>query len=190
VTIDVNNLKDLNIAQYAYLRLLQDQHESALSTSGISDADLQDLKNKGYLSQHAQITNKFTTTFNTLTSLFLETPKADSQTDNFVETYRGIFPAGNNSSGFPYKGDKQGCTKKMRKFLREYPEYTKDIILKATRDYVTDHFFKGYAYMQTAAYFIEKNGISNLAALCEVVKGKSNTTQRASENRGFEEDLN
>ena len=85
----------------------------------------------------------------------------------FVNQYRALFPKGKNTNGFPYKGDKQGCLKKMAKFLKLYPEYTKEVILKVTTSYINTKRVGGFQFMHLAHFFIEKNGVSTLGSLCE-----------------------
>lgn len=185
ISINLDNLEDINIPQYCFMWLLYNQYNEDLYTiSGISDSQLEDLIDKQYISLNNQLTEKFIKNYisNTLQQAF----KPETNVDKFIDQYRAIFPEGSNSSGYSYKGDKQGCIRKMRKFRKMYPQYTDDIILSATREYVTNQFFKGYAYMQTAAYFIEKGGDSNLAGLCENYINK----KKVPKNNGFEEDLN
>lgn len=85
----------------------------------------------------------------------------------WIQEYRDLFPIGVKSGGFPVRGDLKGCTKKMERFLEDYPEYDKEIILKATKSYVDKKRLENYAYMQLAHYFIKKDDISSLAAECE-----------------------
>ncbi len=95
--------------------------------------------------------------------------------EDFVEEYRNIFPSGISSGGYLVRGDKKGCLKKLQKFLQTYPEFTKETILTATRKYVGEMRLKGYLYMKLAHYFIEKDGVSTLAAYCEtLISGKNN----------------
>ena len=94
--------------------------------------------------------------------------------NNIVQSYRDLFPKGSNNNGYPYKGDRQGCVKKMKKFIKNNPEYSLDIILKATKKYINEARKDNYNYMQLAHYFIEKNGVSGLGAFCEqIVNGES-----------------
>jgi hypothetical protein len=93
----------------------------------------------------------------------------------FVETYRNLFPKGVKSgNGTPIRGDKHGVAKKMEWFLRTYPEYSKNIILEATTQYVKEMSRKmpAYAYMSQADYFIQKDNLSKLAAYCEEYTNK------------------
>jgi hypothetical protein len=86
------------------------------------------------------------------------------------DKYRELFPKGINNNGFPYKGDKQGCLKKLKKFTSTYPEYTESIILQSTERYINEKRKENFSYMKLAHYFIEKNGVSDLASFCEQTK--------------------
>lgn len=96
---------------------------------------------------------------------------------HWVQEFREIFPKGKNSGGYPYRGDKQGCITNLEKFIKNNPEYDKDIILNATKFYVKSKAKDGYDYMQLAHYFIYKNGISSLGAFCEQVKDGGDVIQ-------------
>lgn len=89
--------------------------------------------------------------------------------NELVTKYRELFPKGINSNGFPYRGDKQGTTKKLAKFLKTNTEYDEKIILKATEKYINEKRKDNFAYMKLAHYFIEKDGVSDLGAFCEQV---------------------
>jgi len=94
--------------------------------------------------------------------------------EKFIVDYRDLFPKGSNNNGYPYKGDKQGCIKKMKRFIKLNPEYSTDIILKATQKYINEKRKDNYDYMHLAHYFIEKNGVSSLGAFCEqIANGES-----------------
>lgn len=102
----------------------------------------------------------------------VKSPKIDIK--EIVDKYRDLFPKGLNSNGFPYKGDKQGTTKKLHKFMKNNPEYTESIILKATEKYINEKRKDNFSYMKLAHYFIEKDGVSDLGAFCEqIVNGES-----------------
>lgn len=96
-------------------------------------------------------------------------PQHSINVKELVDIYRSLFPKGSNNNGFPYKGDKQGCIRKMAKFVKHNPEYTEDTILKATQKYINEKRKDNYQYMHLAHYFIEKNGVSGLGAFCEQV---------------------
>lgn len=91
----------------------------------------------------------------------------------FVEEYRALFPKGVKSGNeTPIRGDKNGVIKKMTWFLMNYPEYSRETILGATKQYIQKMERNGYQYMTQADYFIQKTGGSKLAALCEEYSSK------------------
>lgn len=91
---------------------------------------------------------------------------------DWFDDWFDLFPKGVKSGGYLVKSDKAGCYKKMKSFVKEYPEYNKDIIIRATKDYINYMRMKQFEYMQLAHYFIMKNGVSSLASFCEDVKNK------------------
>ena len=185
IVIDLSKLYDLDISQYAYILLLYTNSENAYRLVGISDDSIAQLVDKKYLDDSHNLTEKSLrlVTNSGVKEIFTPTDTLDE----FIEKYRTTFPAGINSSGYPYRGDKQSCIKKMRKFMKLYPKFTEDVILRATKEYVHSQYVKGYQYMQTAAYLIEKDGVSNLAGLCENALIKQQQPPRSG---GFELDLN
>lgn len=102
--------------------------------------------------------------------------KRKKDIESLVMKYRDLFPKGSNNNGYPYKGDKQGCIKKMTRFVKLNPEFSEDVILKATQKYINDKRRDNYHYMHLAHYFIEKNNVSALGALCEqIVNGEEDS---------------
>ena len=94
--------------------------------------------------------------------------------DDWVNSWRELFPKGIKSGGRPVRGDKQGVTKKLRQFIKLNPKVTKDQIIAATRQYVYDCSLNNYRFMTCADYFINKNGSSMLGAMVEdIVDGGS-----------------
>jgi len=85
----------------------------------------------------------------------------------WIDQWREIFPPGSNTGGYRYRGNKLEALKKMIKFADLYP-FTREEIFKATTLYVKRFSLKGYAYMQLAHFFIEKQNVgSTLASECE-----------------------
>jgi len=102
----------------------------------------------------------------------------------WITSWREIFPAGVNSGGYRYRGDKAEVIKKMIKFVNTQ-DYPLEQIFQATRDYVERFSLKGYAYMQLAHYFIEKKGVgSTLSAECEGLAEKSSNTKQKGKDYG------
>ena len=92
--------------------------------------------------------------------------------DDFVEAFRNIFPSGVRTAGYLVKGDKNGCKRKLTKFLKEN-KVTQEEILEATRRYVNRSKLQNYEKLQLAHNFIEKNGISTLAGELEALLNPS-----------------
>lgn len=76
-----------------------------------------------------------------------------------------IYPQGVKSGGKYVRSAHVDVVDKLRKFFKKH-KYTHEQVLKATKRYVESFRGKKWAYMQTAAFFIEKDGISTLAAEC------------------------
>jgi hypothetical protein len=94
----------------------------------------------------------------------------------WIDSWRALFPSGKNFSGYPHRGDKQICKKKMEIFVKE-TKYTKDQIFKATKSYVDEFKSRDYEYMKQAHYFIgKKDSGSSLAAYCEMQADDSDNT--------------
>lgn len=86
----------------------------------------------------------------------------DEGTAGWIEEYRTVFGKGK-------KGDPKACLSKMDIFLKENPQYDKDIIIEAAKLYVSE---TDPRYLQQADYFISKklgDGVltSRLRQFCE-----------------------
>lgn len=110
-------------------------------------------------------------------------------TDNvaaWIDDWRQLWPAKVKSGGRPVKGDKQGCLRKMKTFVKEY-SFTQEEIFEATRIYLFEKKRDNYNFITCADYFILKNGASILAGSCESVSedGVSLTESIEGSNRHF-----
>lgn len=74
--------------------------------------------------------------------------------DDFIEQYRNLFKAVDVTKA----GDRPTIIKKMKRFMEEYPQYTKEQILEATRAYIDDYLMNNTSlqFLQNAKYFIKK----------------------------------
>lgn len=89
-----------------------------------------------------------------------------SNSDNiieFAEKFKELFPKGIKSGGYPVRSSTSDIADKLRKFFKKH-KYSQEQVLEATKRYIDRKGNEGYSFMQTAVYFIEKNGVSNLAA--------------------------
>jgi hypothetical protein len=150
-------------------------------------------KEKGYRFSNFYITTKFI-------NQFIEKPDIDKlkgeSVDDWIDIWYNLFPKGIKTMGYLVRSDKNGCIIKLKKFIKTHKHITKEIILKATYDYVQYFRLNNWQGIQVGHYFINKNGVSNLASLCESIiekieEGKSvnlDTEQYSSSLGGYSDD--
>ena len=81
--------------------------------------------------------------------------KAEFET--FVTEWHALFPQRKEVDFVGYlRGKPKDCIKKMLKFCKENPEYTKDTIFAATKMYLEEKKSDGYLYLSRPYYFINK----------------------------------
>lgn len=90
--------------------------------------------------------------------------------NQFVTDWYELWPVGVRTAGYLVRSGKKPVEKKLNKFIKDYPEFTPEIIMEATAQYIKRCSLKGYAFMKTASYFIIKDGESTLAGECERVQ--------------------
>jgi len=91
----------------------------------------------------------------------------------FMTQWYNLFPRSVTSGGYPVRSGLNGCKVKMLKFVK-HTKFTHEVILKATEHYIAQSAAKRYEYIQTATYFIEKQGKSTLEGFCEqIISGET-----------------
>lgn len=88
---------------------------------------------------------------------------------DWIKEWYELFPRGIISGGYPVKTDPSNCKVRMERFIKKYPNYSKDIIMKATHLYLEEMQNQRYQMCKLAPYFIEKDGLSTLQGYCEKV---------------------
>lgn len=106
------------------------------------------------------------------TSNLFEGQKGMTNVELFVERFRNLFPKGGHGTK-PFRTHPGDLTPRFKWFFKEYPMYTQDVVLEATKRYI-QAFNEIYDYMQVAGYFIKKQdaqkiSTSNLATWCQLV---------------------
>ena len=86
---------------------------------------------------------------------------------DFIDDWYVLWPVGVRTSNYLVRSGRKPVEKKMKKFVKDYPEYDESIIIEATKQYIKQFKLKGYSYMKTASYFILKDGESTLAGECD-----------------------
>ena len=139
--------------------------------TGFNIQDVKELEDNGWIKiinksekitfENLQIEEKF--------RIFVEKKTQTVDLLKWVDEWFDLFPKGIKSGGYYIRSDLNGCKKKMKKFMSIHPEYPKDIVMKATQNYIVRCEHNGYQYMKLAPYFIEKDGLSVLAGECEAI---------------------
>ena len=144
--------------------------------------DLQDLgylqlvkEPLGYRFNNMQITVKFIEHF--IEKAFVS-KVGKEKVEDWIDEWYELWPKGVKSGGSVLvRSDKNGCLNKMKKFVKQNPDFNKDIIIRATKDYINHLRMSNFAFIQAAHYYIFKNDISNLASACEDVKDRLETNE-------------
>lgn len=141
--------------------------------------DLEYIKNKDGTSE-----KKYTFSQLVLTAKakLLFPPKSD--VDEWIDIWYDLWPKGLKSAGYAVRTDRESCLKKLKSFQLKYPQYTKGIIIAATKKYLDIMKNKGYAYIKIAPYFINKDGTSMLEGFCNEVFNNINTVSSEEDNIG------
>ena len=92
---------------------------------------------------------------------------ADEDLDEWYEEWYSLWPKGVKTGGYYIRSGKLGTKVRLKNFIQKYPNFTKEIIIKATKRYLQEQSIQGYTHTKLAHYFIEKEGVSTLAAECE-----------------------
>lgn len=95
-----------------------------------------------------------------------ENVKSEAVEEWFGDWYN-LWPTGIKSGGYYLRTDKKGTYRKMKQFVIEYPFYSKDLIMNATKNYLQEQSIIGYTHTKLSPYFISKDGMSVLAGECE-----------------------
>jgi hypothetical protein len=122
----------------------------------IINLEIDDNDNKGYLLSKLKITDNGIILIN----------ENQSDFNDFVNEWYNLWPTGIKSGGYYIKTSKLACSKNLKKFFKEHPEYTQEIVLKATKKYLEDMERQSYKYIKLAPYFIYKDSISTLESCC------------------------
>lgn len=115
-----------------------------------------------------------------------KTKKMDRDVNSWIDDWRALFPKG-KQGGYPIRGDRKDCVRKMRRFIKNNPDTSKDEIFEATRRYIEDKKKENYKFIKMANYFIDKNGTSLLGACVEDIRSTEEDTRSLSEK--FKHDL-
>lgn len=188
--VDVERLVDYGIPlnQYLLCQLVYQQESKILNLyleqfdKFVTKSDFDNLISKGYLELHSE-SKGFVFSNLSITKKFIDQfiekqtkSKLDKEcVEDWIDIWYNLFPKGVKSGGYLVRADKNGCLTKLKKFCKIYPEFTKEIILKATSDYLDYYRMKNWKFVSLAHYFVMKDGMSILAGQCELILDKINS---------------
>lgn len=88
----------------------------------------------------------------------------------WIKEWLELFPEEAEFNGYKIRSKEKDCVNKMIKFVKINPNYTKDIIFAATKQYVEDKRIDNWNFMKQATYFISKVGQPSLLEIyCDKV---------------------
>lgn len=102
--------------------------------------------------------------------------------EKLAADYLDLWPPGVKSGGMYVRSGITTIIAKLRAFFKQFPHYTDQEILAATRRYIDESRRDNYQYMKTAEYFILKNGGSVLESYCELVRNSGTGNYKSFEN--------
>ena len=183
--IDLSLCLKLNITpnQYTIAYLLHNGHiedleifrENIYRNDLFFKEDIINLVNKRYIKEDIDFVKTNGLRNCNIQNIFESTKtKYDESWDEFVDKFRDEFPSGIISGGQYIRSSKKDCSKKLAKFVKDYPQYTREMILEATKAYIKRCSLQGYKYMKLATYFISKDDVSTLASECEALSNNKN----------------
>ncbi len=85
-----------------------------------------------------------------------------------IKTYKEMFPHIKLPSGKPARSSDRNLQTNFRWFFERY-NYDWETVLKATAYYVNKGQKENWKFMRTSMYFIKKDGLSDLADVCEII---------------------
>lgn len=187
ITIDLNQLIKLGIAVEGWLVLwaLANNKEAIIGQytakcCKLVTENLDKLVELEYIVAEQSVEGKYLLSKMSLTdkgkSLFPINSVVDAS--EWIDVWYELWPKGVKSGSFYVKTGKEDCLKKLIKFQTNHPQYTKGIIITATKKYLDASRMKGWDYCKLAPYFIYKDGLSMLEGFCaEVLNNVSKDTK-------------
>ena len=101
-----------------------------------------------------------------------------SNVKDWLREWLELFPQEAEFNGYKIRSKERDCINKMLKFVKDFPNYKKDIIFAATKRYVEEKKAQNWEFMKQATYFISKVGQpSLLEAYCEKILSGEETKQ-------------
>lgn len=120
----------------------------------------------------------------------IKTKINDTDINNWIDEYRNIWLVNGKQLKTNALGAKQMCIDKMQRFMLSHPQYSKELIIEASKKYVENYISEHRGdclYLITAPYFIERqrnvignneNSSMRLADYCELLLNENVSTNK------------
>lgn len=121
------------------------------------------------------LTDKGLKVFEDITKIVEKAKEETIIDEEFAKEYLQIFPRMVLPSNKPARVSSKIIVKNLTWFVKTYPQYSKETILKATRYYVSKYAEDDYKFMRNSQYFISKEQtnrmiMSSLAEFCQLIE--------------------
>jgi hypothetical protein len=140
------------------------------------DYEVRRLIINGLLEDNARIlTKKGLSVFEDITKIVEKEVPALTIDEEFAKEYLQLFPKMLLPSNKPARVSPKIIVKNLTWFVKTYPMYSKETILKATQYYVSKYATDDYKFMRNSQYFISKEQtnrmiFSSLAEFCQLIE--------------------
>lgn len=94
-----------------------------------------------------------------------------------IEEYNNLWPKKLLPSNYYARSNKKDVERAFNSFYKKY-HFDWETVIKATKRYVERKQLANWEYCKTSAYFIMKNGMSELATECEVILNGEENEQK------------
>jgi len=162
-------IQDFSMSTYYLLNCENMKEEDFYKLESFGLINLDKPEKKYYISSYS-----VTDYFLKVTSLNKRSKK--SEVKDWIDEWFDLFPKGIKTGGKYVRTDITACTKRMEKFISEYPHFDKEVVLNATKSYIEDRERNNFSYFMLAPYFIYKDGMSTLSSWCEQIQEEETST--------------
>lgn len=153
IIIDTDNLEKLKISPNEYVYLYIKKFNLLINIK--NEVIEKRLIEKGFINKEGKVVLPF---------------ENEIETD-WITEWIELWPKGVlKATGYPVSGNEKEVRKRLIRFMLEYPDFNKDIIMQATKNYLETRKQKGWAFTQKNMKFIkDRDTGSELARWCEAI---------------------
>lgn len=166
-----------------YYMLMYIVHKSLTELPSKVTPDIQVLITRGYIiisnENKVYVTESGKRIVKKVESMFIKTAENSAgdilgdEWEERIQEYINIFPAMKLPTGKYARDTKANIKNAFKWFFKNY-DYSWDVILDATEEFVDEYRMKGYKFMCTSRYFIrkqelDKSYVSELAVRCQAL---------------------